>query len=115
MSLEKSGLGIILLDYRNDTNISFVSSKEKFSNILKSNKKVFSEVCFDKLSYVIVLSKERTKKKVENILTFSDNKTVTHSTCLTGGTWSPVTLNCRYDPNTLIGKTSLFLLMTNAF
>ena len=64
MSLEKSGLGIILLDYRNDTNISFVSSKEKFSNILKSNKKVFSEVCFDKLSYVIVLSKERTKKKL---------------------------------------------------
>ena len=108
MSLEKSGLGIILLDYRNDTNISFVSSKEKFSNILKSNKKVFSEVCFDKLSYVIVLSKERTKKKVENILTFSDNKTVTHSTCLTGGTWSPVTLNCRYDPHTLIGKTSFF-------
>ena len=34
-----------------------------------------------------------------------ENKTVVYSTCLTEGSWSSVTLNCKYDPGFLSGKS----------
>ena len=70
----------------------------------KSWRKVFKHK-FVLISYQMLLLYEA--NKFDKILWYiADNKTEAHSTCLTDGTWSHASLNCVYDPTTLLAGNS---------